>query len=144
MVGLHHFQTLIARWCLRKYFVPDDNRNSPLKAWVRALEMIAPIAGNTFVAFPVLVETPADKFDTAPALLSDRECLTYGALTERTQIDVPRRALGQGLAAGDVVCLLMRNWPEYMTISLGITRIGVIAYWSTSISAVRWRTPSTK
>jgi fatty-acyl-CoA synthase len=103
----------------------SEGSNSPLKAWVRALEMTAPIARNTSVTFPVLIETLADKFGTSLALLSDRECLTYHALAERAN-RYARWALGQGLAAGDVVCLLMPNCPEYMAIWLGITRIGGI------------------
>ena len=35
-------------------------------------------------------------------------------------------ALAQGLAQGDVVCLLMPNRPEYMAIWLGITKVGVV------------------
>ena len=103
----------------------SEGSNSPLKAWVRALEMTAPIARNTSVTFPVLIETLADRFGAAPALLSDRECLTYRALAERAN-QYARWALGQGLAAGDVVCLLMPNCPEYMAIWLGITRAGGI------------------
>ena len=103
----------------------DDRSNSPLKAWVRALEMTAPIARNPSVTLPVLIETLADRFGTALALISDRECLTYRALAERTN-RYARWALGQGLAVGDVVCLLMPNCPEYMAIWLGITRIGGI------------------
>jgi fatty-acyl-CoA synthase len=103
----------------------DESSNSPLKAWVRALEMTAPIARNTSVTFPVLIETLADRFGTAPALLSDQECLTYRALAEKAG-QYARWALEQGLAAGDVVCLLMPNCPEYMAIWLGITRVGGI------------------
>lgn len=104
---------------------PNENSNPALKAWVRALEMTAPIARNTAVTFPVLIETLADKYGTAPALLSDGECLTYGALANRSN-RYARWALGQGIATGDVVCLLMLNCPDYMAIWLGITRIGGI------------------
>src|SRR5262249_40218291 len=48
---------------------------------------------------------------------------TYGALAERANRYV-RWALDQGLAPGDVVCLLMPNRPEYMAIWLGISRVG--------------------
>ena len=103
----------------------SEGSNSPLKAWVRALEMTAPIARNTSVTFPILIETLADRFDAAPALLSDRDCLTYRALAERAN-QYARWALGQSLAPGDVVGLLMPNCPEYMAIWLGITRVGGI------------------
>ena len=112
----------------------DESSNSPLKAWVRALEMTAPIARNTSVTFPVLIETLADRFGTTLALLSDRECLTYRALAERAN-QYARWALGQGLAAGDVVCLLMPNCPEYMAIWLGITRVrGIVSLLNTNLT----------
>ncbi len=104
---------------------PDDYSNPALKAWVRALKMTTPIAQNPSVTFPVLIENLADKFGASLALISDRECLTYRALAERA-IRYARWALGEGLARGDVVCLLMLNCPEYMAIWLGITRIGGI------------------
>jgi fatty-acyl-CoA synthase len=112
----------------------DETSNSPLKAWVRALEMTAPIAKNTSVTFPVLIETLADRFGATLALLSDRECLTYRALAERAN-QYARWALGQGLAAGDVVCLLMPNCPEYMAIWLGITRVrGIVSLLNTNLT----------
>ena len=96
--------------------------------------MTAPIARNTSVTFPVLIETLADKFGATLALLSDRECLTYRALAERAN-QYARWALGQGLAAGDVVCLLMPNCPEYMAIWLGITRVrGIVSLLNTNLT----------
>ena len=34
--------------------------------------------------------------------------------------------MSEGLDAGDVVCLLMPNCPDYMAIWLGLTRAGVV------------------
>jgi len=85
--------------------------------------MTAPIAKNTAVTFPTIIDTLSDKFDTAVALFSAEQTLTYRALAEQAN-RYARWALGQRLAAGDVVCLLMPNCPEYLAIWLGITRIG--------------------
>jgi fatty-acyl-CoA synthase len=85
--------------------------------------MTAPIAQDATVTFPTIIETLSEKFGTAIALLSDTQCLTYRALAESAN-RYARWALGQRLVAGDVVCLLMSNCPEYMAIWLGITRIG--------------------
>jgi fatty-acyl-CoA synthase len=85
--------------------------------------MTAPIAKDATVTFPTIIETLSEKFGTAIALLSDTQCLTYRALAESAN-RYARWALGQRLVAGDVVCLLMSNCPEYMAIWLGITRIG--------------------
>src|SRR5438128_8469682 len=101
---------------------PASNR-SAAKTWLHALELTAPIGANPHRIFPVVIEELADKLGEAPALLSDRECLTYRALAERSNRYV-RWTLEQGLAKGDVVCLFMPNRPEYMAIWLGITRVG--------------------
>ena len=103
----------------------DHRGNSALKAWVRALEMTAPIARNPSVTFPVLLGHLADRFDATRALISERACLTYRELAERAN-RYARWGVGAGLAAGDVVCLIMMNCPEYMAVWLGITRIGGI------------------
>ena len=96
-----------------------------LEAWVRALEKVGPIAQNPDRTLPVLIDSLADRFDAAPALLSRNESLSYRALAERSR-RYTAWALKQGLSAGDVVCLLMRNSPEYVAIWIGISRIGAI------------------
>src|ERR1700676_767387 len=103
----------------------DGRGNSSSNAWRRALEMTASIAENTSVTFPTIIETLSDTFDSAISLFSDQQCLTYRALAERAN-RYARWALGHRLGAGDVVCLLMPNCPEYMAIWLGITRIGAV------------------
>lgn len=101
----------------------EAGRDSPLKAWVRALEMTAPIAQNPANTLPVLIDSLAERFGTAPALLSGNESLTYRGLAERSN-QYAQWALRQGLSFGDVVCLLMQNSLEYIAIWLGITRVG--------------------
>jgi fatty-acyl-CoA synthase len=98
---------------------------SSAKAWLRALELTTPIARNRDRILPTVIEEAASRNGDAPALLSDRESMTYRALTERAN-QYARWALGQGLAKGDVVCLLMTNRPEYIAIWLGITSVGVV------------------
>src|ERR1700678_3856686 len=85
-----------------------SNQASPLKAWVRALEMTAPIERNPSVTLPLVVETLADQFGDALALTDGHEQLTYKGLAQ-TANRYARWALRQGLAAGDVVCLFMPN-----------------------------------
>ncbi len=103
----------------------ENNRGSALKAWVRALEKTAPIAQNPTQTLPVLISSLADRFGSAPALLSHSETLTYRALAERSG-RYASWAQRQGLSSGDVVCLLMPNCPEYVAIWLGITGVGAI------------------
>src|SRR6266446_2635899 len=112
---------------------PISNR-SAAKTWLHALELTAPIGANPHRIFPVVIEELADKLGEAPALLSDRECLTYRALAERSN-RYARWTLEQGIAQGDVVCLFMPNRPEYMAIWLGITRVGgVVSLLNTNLA----------
>ena len=104
------------------------------KAWRRALELTAPITDNPQRTFPTVIEELAERFGEAPALLSDRESLTYAGLAERSNV-YARWALAQGLAKNDVVCLFMPNRPEYVALWLGITRVGgVVALLNTNLS----------
>jgi fatty-acyl-CoA synthase len=103
----------------------DRQGTSATHAWVRALELTAPIAANPQVTLPVLVDRLAEKFGAAPALLGDTETLTYRELAERSN-RYARWALEQGIRAGDVVCLIMANCPDYLAVWLGVTRTGAI------------------
>ena len=111
-----------------------NNGRSVTKAWVRALELTAPIAANPHRLIANAVEDLAENLGSSPALLSEKECLTYRSLAERAN-QYGRWALNQGLTKGDVVCLLMPNRPEYMAIWLGITRVGgVVSLLNTNLS----------
>src|SRR5207249_1074588 len=113
---------------------PAGSNRSPAQVWLRALELTAPIANNPHRIFSTVIDELAEKFGEAPALLSDRECLTYRALAQRSN-RYARWALDQGLAKGDAVCLFMPNRPEYMAIWLGITRAGgVVSLLNTNLA----------
>src|ERR1051325_584816 len=108
--------------------------SSPAQAWSRAIELTAPIASNPHRILSTVIEERAGQGGDAPALLSDGECLTYDGLAARAN-RYARWAVDHGIAAGDVVCLLMPNRPEYMAIWLGITRIGgVVALINTNLT----------
>jgi fatty-acyl-CoA synthase len=114
--------------------MPAPLHSSPVKAWARALELTAPIASNPERTLPAMIAELADRHGDAPALLSDGESLTYGALARRSN-QYARWALQQGLAKGDVVCLLMPNRPEYLAVWLGITSVGgVVALLNTNLA----------
>src|SRR3989454_6687142 len=89
---------------------PAGRGPSAAKAWLRALEMTAPITEQRVL--PNVVQDLAERFGDAPALLSERECWTYRELAERSN-RYARWALEQGVGQGDVVSLLMPNRPEY-------------------------------
>jgi fatty-acyl-CoA synthase len=97
-----------------------------LRGALRALRMTTPIAKHPARVFPVVIEELADKYGDAPALISDRESLSYRALAERAN-RYARWALREKLAKGETVCLLMPNRPEYMAAWVGITSVGGVA-----------------
>jgi fatty-acyl-CoA synthase len=102
-----------------------ENMKSPLKAWVRALELTAPIDRRLAPTLPVLIESLAERFGAAPALTDRVTSLSYRELADSVNRHA-RWALEVGLAPGDAVCLLMPNCPEYLAIWLGLTRAGVV------------------
>jgi fatty-acyl-CoA synthase len=113
---------------------PDRGSDSVAKSWLRALELTARIPHHPDRIFPAVIEELAAELGDAPALLSDRECLTYRALARRSN-QYARWALNQGLSKGDTVCLLMPNRPEYMAIWLGITKAGgVVSLLNTNLA----------
>jgi fatty-acyl-CoA synthase len=112
---------------------PINANGSAAKAWLRALELTAPIPRNRDRVMSTVIEEHAARSSDAPALLSDRECLTYRGLADRSN-QYARWALEQGLVKGEVVGLLMTNRPEYFAIWLGITSVGgVVALLNTNL-----------
>ncbi len=109
----------------RRFFERLNSNVVYLRGALRTLKKTVPIAKNPARVFPTVVEELAEKFGEAPALLSDREHLSYRALAERSN-RYARWALAQGLAKGETIALLMPNRPEYVAIWLGVTRIGGI------------------
>jgi len=99
----------------------------------RALRVITPMARHRTRTFPGAVETLAQQYGDRPALLSDRETLSFAAYDARAN-RYARWALSNGVGKGDVVCLLMPNRPEYAAIWLGIVRAGgVVALLNTHL-----------
>jgi fatty-acyl-CoA synthase len=112
----------------------EQARGSAAGAWRRALELTAPIPRHPKRILPTVIEELAAQSGEKPAVLSDGECLTYGALASRAN-QYARWALDQGLAKGDCVCLLMPNRPEYLAAWLGITKVGgVVALLNTHLA----------
>ena len=104
------------------------------RAWLRALELTAPIPRQRERVLPAVVDELGDRLGEKPALLSDRECFTLPR-TRRARSALCPLALAQGVAKGDVVGLLMPNRPEYLAIWLGITRVGgVVALLNTNLA----------
>ena len=114
--------------------MPTPTNGSPGKAWLRALELTAPIARNRHRLLSTVIGERAAELGDTPAVLSDRECLTYAQLSWRIN-QYARWALEQRIAKGEVVGLLMTNRPEYLAIWLGITSVGgVVSLLNTNLT----------
>src|ERR1700747_1389867 len=100
-----------------------ENKRSPLKAWMRALERTAPIERNRILTLPVLIAQLAERFGDAPALVSTDAVLSYRDLAAACH-RYARWGLARNLGRGDTVCLVMANCPDYMAIWLGLSGIG--------------------
>ena len=90
---------------------------------LRALGRTKPIGRHLNFTIRDLAEGLAQKFGDRPALVSDRESLTYRQWNGQAN-RYARWARGRGLAKGDVVALLMPNRPEYMAVWLGVAKAG--------------------
>jgi fatty-acyl-CoA synthase len=113
---------------------PARPGSSVSRAWLRALELTAPIPRQRERVLPTVIDELGPRLGDKPALLSYRECFTYRQLARRAR-RYARWALAQGVAKGDVVGLLMPNRPEYLAIWLGITRVGgVVALLNTNLA----------
>ena len=105
-----------------------------LRGALRTLKATTPIAKDPTRVFPAVVEDLAEKYGDAPALISERERLSYRELAERAN-RYARWALAQGIRKGDTVCLMMPNRPEFMAFWLGVTGVGgVVALVNTNLT----------
>src|SRR2546423_11816256 len=86
-----------------------------LQGALRTLKATTPIAKNPTRIFPVVIDELADRYGDAPALISERERLSYRMLAQRSN-RYARWANARGIAKGDTVCLMMPNRPEYLTL----------------------------
>ena len=97
-----------------------------LRGAYRALRMTTPIAKHPARVFPIVLDELAERYGDAPALISDRETMSYRGFAERVNRYVGWDS-GEGLAKGEKVCVLMPNRPEYMAAWIGITSAGGVA-----------------
>jgi fatty-acyl-CoA synthase len=93
------------------------------QTWLAALETSDRLTSAPGHGLPSRIDDLATQFGAAPALLSDRETLSFEQLADRSR-RYTRWALSEGLGRGDAVALMMPNRPEYVAIWLGITRTG--------------------
>jgi fatty-acyl-CoA synthase len=110
------------------------SRDTPARAWMRALEATGCAAADPTRTLPIVIGELGRRLGEKPALLSDRETMSFAALAQRMN-RYSRWALVEGLKSGDTVCLLMPNRPEYLAIWLGVTQVGgVVALLNTNLT----------
>ncbi len=104
---------------------PARASQAALQGWVRALELTSKLAEKPFTTLPEVIAKLGEAQGAAPALISERESFSFGELATRMN-RYSRWALAHDIKAGETVCLMMPNRPEYMAIWLGLTRIGAV------------------
>ena len=89
----------------------DENKRSPLKAWVRALERTAPIGRDPPLTLPVLIAASrASASPTRPRSLGGGSVLSYRELAAACN-RYARWGTRAGAAARRVVALFMAQLP---------------------------------
>src|SRR6202051_4506865 len=99
---------------------------SAAKSWLKAIELTSRIEANPSRLFADVVEDWAARQPDQAALISETETFSYRALAERIN-RYARWALSAGIEAGDTVCLLLPNRPDYVAAWLGISKVGGVA-----------------
>ena len=115
---------------------PDVRQSSnSARAWLRALESTAEATRDPHRILPRVVADWARGYGDAPALVSDRECLSFRDLEKRMN-QYSRWALAEGIQKGESVALMMGNRPEYFVIWLGLIQVGaIVALFSSDLRA---------
>jgi fatty-acyl-CoA synthase len=93
--------------------------------WARAIAATQRAREAPGATLPTLVLAAADAHGSAPALIGVERTLSYAELRQEANRQA-RWALAEGVAAGEVVALLMPNCPEYVAIWLGLTQVGCV------------------
>jgi fatty-acyl-CoA synthase len=106
---------------------------SAAKSWLRAIELTSRIEADPLRLFADTIEDWAGRQPDRAGLISEAEIFSYRALAERIN-RYARWALSAGIEAGDTVCLLMPNRPDYLAAWLGISKVGgVVALINTKL-----------
>src|SRR5262249_16282460 len=92
-------------------------------AWLRALELAAPIPRQRERVLPAVIDELGHHLGDKPALLSDRESFTYHELAGRAR-RYARWALAQGVAKAGVVGLFIPTRPDSLGVGRGVPRVG--------------------
>ncbi len=96
-----------------------------LRGFLRALKATNSVPKNPQRTIRDLAEEAARRYTDRPALISQRETLTYRQWNGRANL-YARWAQSQGFTKGDVVALMMPNCPDYLCIWLGFAKAGLV------------------
>src|SRR5579884_3248589 len=111
-----------------------DRERWAREAWIRALQATAAIGKHPAAILPREIADLAATRPDDPALIGTDGALSYRDLAARSRL-YASWALRHRVAAGGVVCLVMRNCPEFVAIWLGVTSVGgIIALINSNLS----------
>ncbi|CCD96050.1 putative fatty acid metabolism AMP-binding protein [Bradyrhizobium sp. ORS 375] len=108
-------------------------RPSTAKIWLKAIELTARIEAEPARLFADIVHDWATQQPECPALVADRETLSYSTLSGRIN-QYARWALAHGIGPGQTVAMMMPSRPDYLAAWLGISLVGgVVALINTNL-----------
>jgi fatty-acyl-CoA synthase len=122
--------------------MPDENgpsaensaRRLATNAWIRALENTKVLNEHGTRPLCAMLDDLAAFHGEAVALLGENEALSFRELAARAN-RYAHWAIARGFVAGEVICLLMPNCPEYAAVWLGLNRAGcAVALLNTNLS----------
>ncbi len=98
-------------------------KRSAAKSWLKAIELTSRIEADPSCLFADIIAQWAERQPDRIALISETETFSYRMLAQRSN-RYARWALSAGIQAGETVCLLMPNRPDYLAAWLGISAVG--------------------
>jgi len=101
------------------------SREETMARLMRGYARVAGFARDQNYTVADRLEERANDQADRPFILFEEECLTFGEVNKRAN-RVANAALAAGLTQGDVVALFMLNRPDFLTMWLGLAKIGVI------------------
>jgi fatty-acyl-CoA synthase len=104
------------------------------RAWIRALTEIGRMDADPRLTLAAMLDALATEHGPRPALVGPAETLSYTQLADRAR-RVALWALAEGVGANGAVGLMMPNRPDYVTLWMGLTRVGrTVALINTNLS----------
>ncbi len=93
------------------------------RLWLQAMEAVSTIGRDTSLTLGGVINDLADRYGASPALIDDKETLSYAGLAARAN-RYAGWARTEGFPPGASIALLMHNSADYVAIWAGLSQAG--------------------